>query len=51
MGSEMCIRDSTHKDFYVTIRDAFNVAERQLKAALKKHRIIHNKVGRGIKAS
>ena len=30
----------THEDLYVTIRDAFNVAERQLKAASKKHRMI-----------
>lgn len=27
-----------HEDIYVAVRDAFNVAERQLKAADKKHR-------------
>ena len=36
----------THEDLYVTIRDAFNVAERQLKAASKKHRIIAPNRGR-----
>ena len=36
----------THEDLYVTIRDAFNVAERQLKAASKKHRIITPNRGR-----
>tara|TARA_Y100001970_G_scaffold224147_1_gene276173 strand:+ start:2792 stop:3157 length:366 start_codon:yes stop_codon:yes gene_type:complete len=34
-----------HEDLYVTIRDAFNVAERQLKAAIKKHRIISTNKG------
>ena len=36
----------THEDLYVTIRDAFNVAERQLKAASEKHRIITPNRGR-----
>ena len=36
----------THEDLYITIRDAFNVAERQLKAASKKHRIITPNRGR-----
>ena len=40
-----------NEDLYVTIRNAFNVAERQLKAALEKHRIIHNKVGLCVKAA
>ena len=41
-----------HEDLYVTIRDAFNVAERQLKAVSKKHRIIlPNKSGLGVKAA
>ena len=41
-----------HEDLYVTIRDAFNVAERQLKAVSKKHRIIPlNKGGLGVKAA
>ena len=40
-----------HEDLYVTIRDAFNVAERQLKAAIRKHRITHNKGGVGVIAA
>ena len=41
-----------HEDLYVTIRDAFNVAERQLKAVSKKHRNIPpNKDGLGVKAA
>ena len=32
-------------------RDAFNVAERQLKAAIRKHRITHNKGGVGVIAA
>ena len=31
-----------HEDLYVAIRDAFNAAERQLKAIHKKHRIERN---------
>ena len=32
-----------HEDLYVAIRDAFNAAERQLKAIDKKHRIERNR--------
>ena len=31
-----------HEDLYVAIRDAFNAAERQLKAVDKKHRVERN---------
>ena len=41
-----------HEDLYVTIRDAFNAAERQLKAVSKRHRIISpRKGGIGVKAA
>lgn len=42
-GKEVIVRQGqhdkpSHEDIYVAVRDAFNVAERQLKATDKKHR-------------
>ena len=34
--------DHAHENLYVAIRDAFNAAERQLKAVDKKHRVERN---------
>ena len=50
-GIVIHLNNHAHQDLYVTSRDAFNVAERQLKAAIRKHRITHNKGGVGVVAA